>query len=126
MDPETINQYLEVFKTIGAWIGALGVAWWKLSRWVRDLETYQSTTSAQVEKMATASLDLAKAITVMSVKLEEREKDTLRLEGALEMHRKDMARINDNLNELSGNIKALWRTLQNIHPAQVPKRASDY
>ncbi len=126
MDPETINQYLEVFKTIGAWIGALFLGWWKLSRWVRDVETYQKTTTVQLEKVATANLELVKAITAMTVKIEEREKDTLRLEGALEMHRKDMARINDNLNELSGNIKALWRTLQNIHPAQVPKRASDY
>lgn len=126
MDPETINQYLEVFKTIGAWIGALFLGWWKLSRWVRDVETYQKTTTVQLEKVATANLELVKAITAMTVKIEEREKDTLRLEGALEMHRRDMSRINDNLNELGGNIKALWRTLQNIHPTQVPKRASDY
>lgn len=126
MSPETINQYLEVFKTLGAWIGALFLGWWKLSRWVRDLETYQSTTTAQLDKVATANLELVKAITAMTIKIEEREKDTLRLEGALEMHRRDMSRINDTLNELGGNIKALWRTLQNLHPTQVPKRASDY
>jgi len=125
LDPDKLSTYLGILGALGSGVAAFGAAWWRFSRWVYDLDSHQDKTNEQLLRLADSNLRLTEAITIMTVKLEEREKDTLKLEGAIELQRKDVKDVISSLQTNTSNLDALWRTLKIVYPDKVLKRMSD-
>lgn len=125
LDPERLQQALELLGTIGSGVVAFGALWWKFSRWINNKEAFQKETNRLLKEFGATISKLSETHTVMTVKLEEREKDLLKLEGALEVQRKDMIGVITSLQKTAGSLDALWRTMQNVYPDQVERRMSD-
>ena len=125
LDPDVITQYLEIAGVIGSGLVAFGAAWWRFSKWVHSLDGDRERANEQLLKMSESLLKLTEAITVVSVKLDEREEDTIKLEGAMDAQRKDLMSLVAALQKTSSSLDALWRTMQVTHADQVPTRLSD-
>jgi hypothetical protein len=100
---------------------------------INKLEMSEVTTEAllkeftkQLGKVALTNEKLAIAVATMSTKLDEREKDILKIEGAVSVTQKNLIDTIGTIKETSGSLSAMWRTLQRLFPDQVPARASDY
>jgi len=70
-------------------------------------------------------IDISTQIGVLSTKLDEREKDITRLEGANEILRKDNSDLKGDVQSLKDSVKAIWETLTSIFPEKIPKRPKD-
>lgn len=125
LDSSTIQTYLEIIGAIATGLITLGAAWWKFSRWVHDLETSSQNSKTELEAISKSVDKMAEALTVLAVKLDEREKDLLKLEGSLEVQRKDFVSVITSLQKTSSSLDALWRTMQAVYPDKVPRRLSD-
>jgi hypothetical protein len=145
-DPTTI----ETLQFIGAIAGgiftffaAIFGATWRISRHMskyqerfETLERNNAQTSESIVKLGdkfihhlkslyASNQELTKTITVFGVKLDEREKDYLRLEGQIDGARKNILELTGGIRETKASLDALWLTLQRLFPDKVPGRLSD-
>lgn len=125
LDVTTIESTLGIVATVISGLIAFGAAWWRFSKWVHTLETDKEQSAEGLKKLVESHLKLTEAITVLTVKLDEREKDTIKLEGAIDAQRKDMVSIITSLHKTSSSLDALWKTMQNLYSDKVPRRLSD-
>jgi seryl-tRNA synthetase len=125
IDVGTIESTLGIVTTVVSGLIAFGAAWWRFSRWVHSLEADREKSSGEIGKLIASHVKLTESITILSVKLEEREKDTMKLEGAIDAQRKDMVSVITSLQRTSSSLDALWRTMQNLYSDKVPRRISD-
>jgi seryl-tRNA synthetase len=125
LDVDTLESTLGIATTIVSGLVAFGVAWWRFSRWVHTLDADREKYGSELNRLTESHCKLTEAITVLSVKLDEREKDTIKLEGAIDSQRKDLVTVITSLQKTSSSLDALWRTMQNLHSDQVPRRLSD-
>jgi hypothetical protein len=125
LDPEQIQQILEILGTIGTGLIAFGGVWWKFSKWLNNKENFQKETNKILKDFGEVIQRLSDTNTVFTVKLEEREKDLMKLEGALEIQRRDMVGVITSLQKTAGSLDALWKTMQSVYPDKVPRRLSD-
>lgn len=135
-DLSQIKGYLDLLYTIGTILGAMGVLWWRIARAsFRNKEAFKSLQRAVGEMIATNKIrdkeitrevhDLSRHLAALTAKLEEREKDINKLEGALDVSRKDIVLLVSSLQQSTSSLDAMWRTLQKLFPDQVPQRMSD-
>lgn len=124
-DPAQWNSYLQLAITGGSLLGGVGALWWKISRSSVKTGLLLTTLKDQVEKLTAANVEITKAFSVVSTKLEEREKDIIKLEGVVDSSRKDMIHVVASLQQATSSLDAMWRTLRELFPNQVPARLSD-
>lgn len=121
-DPQKL---VELLTGVSAALGGVGALWWKITRAFARAGIDIEGMKAGMDKMAHTTLELTKAVVQLSTKLDEREKDIYKLEGSLDGQRKDMLQVISGLQQATGSLDALWRTLQKLYPDKVPQRASD-
>ncbi len=139
---EHLNQYASVFEiakmafetsvSFFGFLTALWVVWRKayksIQRYTTQVDTmvtkFEDMVKSQ-EKLVAHQQRLTEGLAAFGVKIEGREKDILRLEGAMDATRKDMIQLVSAVQQTSGSLDGLWHTLQILFPSQVPKRASD-
>lgn len=125
MGIETVKEAFELAGLVLSGIIAIGVWWWKAAQNVHKITHAQAHTQEQLLKMADTNLKLTEAVTVFGVKIDGLEKDISKLEGGLEVQRRDTMNLISTLQQTTSSLDALWRTLQNMYPDKVPRRASD-
>ncbi len=108
------------------------VAFWRLSAWVHaittGLDSLTKTVSAlklEVTKMDDAIGDIGTDVSGLYQAMHEREKDVLRLEGRMDQTNTLIVQTIGQMQGVQGSTDALWRSLQKLHPTEVPRRASD-
>lgn len=129
---ELLKVLFETGASFIAFMSALFVVWRKVKKSIDHYTTqvdclavkFGDIVKAQ-EKLSEHQEKLTNALTRFGVKIEARERDTIRLEGAMDATRKDMIQLVSAVQQASGSLDGLWRTLQTLFPSQVPKRASD-
>lgn len=117
-NPEQVNQILAALGTIAA-------LWWRVSKAAAKNHLDQENLKTEVIRLSAASVEAVRVITQLATKLDEREKDVIRLEGALEAVRRDQVQIISSLQQAVSSMNAMWRAMDSLHPDAVPKRASD-
>lgn len=129
LDPK---DYIEILTALIGLFSAVIFLWWRLSKGIgkfvastEALGDAQKSTNEKLGKLADAYTNLGNSIVRLETKLEEREKDISRLEGALEVGRKDMINVITSLQQCTSSLDAMWRTLQGLFPDKVPARMSD-
>lgn len=125
LTPENISVALQIGGVILGAIGAAVALVWKLSRIFHTNAERMGRIADCTKALTIAVNNLATKFATLETLVAEREKDTLRLEGALETTRKDLALAAKGLNLADSNVKALWITLRNLFPDKVPARMSD-
>ncbi len=136
----------DAIQAAAAIVGLLGTAlvtWWRITKRLHDYVTAQNATLAALDKLriqvahsakrtherldlfAKDVVSLKSDLATFSVLMHEREKDVSRLEGQLEQLSSIVIEQVGAVRESTANLAALWRTLQTLHPTQVPRRASD-
>jgi hypothetical protein len=123
-----IDSYKDLFEAMTAaltFLAAFGALWWRISKSAVKTSLVMRDMGTQLEKLTLASADLTKSFITLATKLDEREKDIVKLEGSIDTQRKDMIHLISALQQSSGSLNALWRTMQSLFPQDVPKRASD-
>lgn len=123
-----INSYKDLFEAGTAGLGflaAFGALWWRISKSAVKTSLVIKEMGLQLEKLTHVNLELTKSFVSLSTKLDEREKDIIKLEGSIDTQRKDLIHLISALQQTGGSLTAMWRTLQNLFPNAVPKRASD-
>lgn len=113
-------------------VSALFLLWRKVTKAIIAYTAHIDAMSARFEEIVTSQkrlgdhqVDLTKALAILAERLEGRERDITKMEGALDSTRKDMMQLVSVIHQSTSSLDALWRTLQTLFPAQVPKRASD-
>lgn len=127
-----IRGHLELCIEVGSILGSFFMLWWKISGKVhlaiREMECLKKASAESTksnEEIRKVISNLARAASGLRATLVEREKDILKLEGAIESHQRTQIELIGTIKETVGNLEAIWRTLQVLHPDRVPKRASD-
>jgi len=125
MTPDQIQALVAVAGLVVSGLGGGLALLWKVSR-------YFHTNDTRLDRLASVVVDLAKSqeqagrdFAAMRVMLQEREKDTMRLEGITDATRKDLMTVTGDLRNTVDKIEALWLTLQQLFPDQVRPRLSD-
>lgn len=121
-NPELI---LQVLAGGASFVSGIGALWWKLSKVAARFHLDQENIKSELIRFSAAHVETVRALTQLSTKIDEREKDVIRLEGAFEATRRDQIHLITGLQQAVGSLDAVWRTLQALHPDTVPKRASD-
>jgi len=121
-NPELI---LQVLAGVGSFVSGIAALWWKLSKMAARFHLDQENIKAELIRFSASHVETSKALVQLATKLDEREKDVIRLEGAFEATRRDQMHLISGLQQAVGSLDAVWRTLQTLHPDSVPKRASD-
>jgi hypothetical protein len=141
---------LETIKLISAIVGGLlgvlataGTVIWRISRNAakfqarfegleagflqlsNNISENEKKTQQYFRTVHAGSQEISKSFMVLSTKLEEREKDSLRMEGAIDETRKNILELTGGIRESKASLDALWLTLQKLFPDKVPARLSD-
>ena len=125
---EIVSRYqplLEVGGLLFGGLGAIWAIWWKFSQSYAKTSMEFASMKKQISKSDSLTLDMTKALVQLATKLDEREKDIAKLEGAMDVQRRDMMEVIKGLQAAVSSLDGMWRTLQTIHPDKVPRRASD-
>ena len=143
LDALTLQDVLAVLGFLGALLGSAWAVWWRVTSRLHAFIEAQTSTRTAVDELAAAlatskaelaqRLDLltrrlgtaARELNTLATLVSEREKDSARLEGQVEQLGVMIVRQVAAVNQASSSLDAIWRTLQVLHPGQVPKRASD-
>lgn len=115
------NEYKEIATVL---IGVIAF-WWRAAKTAARYEVEFGVLKDAVAKNIGRQEKLVDMVTTLVVKIDEREKDTTRLEGALELQRRDMMEVVKGLHQATSSLDAMWRTLQTMFPDRVRKSASD-
>jgi len=124
LSPETLTPWMELAGILGTGLLAFGSMWWKFAVWLKAKEDFQALANEQIKLLLESSKMAGTALNTLTLKIEEREKDLIKLEGALEVQRKDMIGVITSLQKTAGSLDALWRTLETISPEKI-RRLSD-
>ena len=122
---EMLDHYKELIGIVLGFVTTIGTIWWKIAAAFTKTQIDIKNLYKHFNSIATVTGNLSTSVTELSTKLQEREKDIMRLEGAIEVERKDMITVITNLQQTTSSLNALWRTLDNLFPEAIPKRASD-
>lgn len=129
---ELLVEYLDTILAVGGAVVSVFVAWWRFTKWVgkvsNQFEEIQKSVAEHGEtlrKVGALTSKLTQAIHSMSQNLNQREKDVVKIEGALELSQRTQMQLIGQIEKVVGSLDGVWRTLQAIHPERVPKRASD-
>lgn len=129
---EYLKSFVELAVAFGSFMGGLWVLWRKVSKAIDkyttqvDLMAVEFAKLGEAHKILTSTQEkVACALSDLATRLLEREKDISKLEGAMDATRKDMIHLVSAIQQSSGSLDGLWRTLQTLFPNQVPRRASD-
>lgn len=135
-------------------VGACVLGWWRLTLVVHRYVAAQNATLVAVDKLrvqvahtgkrTSERLDLfardvvavrdgvaqelgklRTELATLTVVMNEREKDIARLEGQIENLSAIVVKQVGAVRDATGNLNAIWKTLQVLHPDKVPRRASD-
>lgn len=135
---DQIESLLAIIGSVGAFFIFLGTLVWRLSTKVHTLTMMAPeivklrSQIAHTGKLTREAVDvvaqrvgaLEQGLAGHAAILAEREKSTLKLEGKMEQAHDDMLKVVSSLTQVMGSVDALWRTLERIHPDQIPRRAS--
>lgn len=110
-NPDLIAQVMAGGLSFGAGIAAL---WWKLSRVAKQVHLRHEHISAQILKFSTVQMGIVRLMTQLATKLDRREKDILRLEGAFEATRRDQMHLISALQQTIGSFDAVRRTIESL------------
>lgn len=116
---------LQVIAGGASFVSGIGALWWKLSKLAARFHLDQENIKSELIRFSATHLETSKALVQLATKLDEREKDVIRLEGAFEATRRDQIHLITGMQQAVGSLDAVWRTLQTLHPDAVPRRASD-
>ncbi len=125
MNIEQLDHYKELIGMILGFVTTIGTIWWRVAASFTKTQLDIKNLYKHFNSIANVTTDLSRSVTQLSTKLEEREKDIMRLEGALEVERKDMISVITGLQQATSSLNAMWRTLDSLFPDAIPKRASD-
>ncbi len=122
MTLDTVKDNLELLAAAAGVVGfifsclaGLLVWLWKLSGWVRGIETPEERETR--EKALSGSLEAIRlSMAQLTVTMAEREKDTNKIEGKLEMARDDFAKATGVLERLTASTESLWNFLSTKYP----------
>jgi hypothetical protein len=122
------SQNKELIDNLWAFLGILAgvmALWWKIS--LSFTKTYLEFHRLQLhtKQMEAVLNQMTRALITHTEQLDARERDLRKLEGAIEVQRRDLVGIIASLQQSTGSLDAMWRTLQNLFPERVPRRASD-
>lgn len=98
-----------------SFVSGIAALWWKMSTVATRVENIR----AQLLRFSTAHMGTVRALMQLSAKLDGREKDILRLEGAFEATRRDQIHLISGLQQAVGSLDAIRRTIQALHPDMV-------
>ena len=129
-------QIIATVSALSIHMVGLSIILWKVSRWVTQRDEAIKTTligtkeNSEDIKALTKSLSRYARETSQGIaKLEQmalqREKGQDHIEGQVDACRRSVMELTAELSKVIGNLDALWITLQNLFPDQIPKRASD-
>ena len=132
MTPSDIREWVgPVVELLGALAAFCGFAWGLLRKGQKYVEVQKNL----VEAVRTLNVSVSDArkeaaqttyeVARLKVSLDQREREISRLEGKLQTVHTDYKENAAKLYEVIGQLAALWKTLQTLHPDRVPKRASD-
>lgn len=131
-DPAQLKGYLDLIYTVGTIISAVGLLYWRIAKSAarnkaafRALQKQVATLIEVNRNFGKDNHELSKQLVSITTKLDEREKDINKLEGALEASRKDIVLLVSSLQQTTSSLDAMWRTLQKLFPDQVRQRLSD-
>ena len=126
---QIFQPFLEFFGATFIIIGGFTTIYIKflrpITKSIDQSEIINRQLSNQIANMTKTNEELARAVLELTVKISEREKDIVRLEGAVDVTQRNLLETIGIVREASGSLDAMWRTLQRLFPSEVPKRASD-
>lgn len=113
-------------------LGSTLVLVWRASGWVatleaadRDLARATAELKDEVAKVDETVSGFGTRIGEIRHAVDTQAKDSGRLEGRIEQLADASVRTTSSLERTIGNLDAVWRTLERLHPNQVTKRLSD-
>lgn len=124
----SLREWIEPFLAL---VTLLGIGWAMLHKASRFVDAVKANTEAvtklRIEVAAGSKKvgELAAEVGTLKLLAAEREKDVNRMEGQMGMVRSDYAATVKELGVVSGNLAALWGTLQALFPEKIPKRLID-
>ena len=104
---------------------SLVVATWRISGWARRVVDGQRALVHEASRAKAHLSKLTGAIQDLSRRIEDGEKQDARLEGKIEQGQQTQVRLIAAIQQATGSLDALWRTLHALFPEKVPKRSSD-
>lgn len=132
LSPDSVQALVAVASFLGSLAAAVVLGIWRLSKWAARLAAGQAAALSalkavddQVEALGAEVQELVAAHRETRIHLGVREREITRIEGKLEAGTAEAHRLNASVTEVLASIKALWSTLQTLHPDKVPRRASD-
>ncbi len=143
LTPEQIQAIVAVVGAVVTAVSTGLVLYWRLAARVTAFIAAQNATLMAVDKMRVQLAGTAKRFSeqgnafardlegvkgelkAFSAIMHEREKDLSRVEGQIEQLGSVVVKQVATMQGVLSSTEALWRTLQSIHPQQVPKRASE-
>lgn len=102
-----------------SFVSGIAALWWKMSTVATRVHLGHENIRAQLLRFSTVHMGTVRVLTQLSAKLDGREKDILRLEGAFEATRRDQIHLISGLQQAVGSLDAIRRTLQALHPDMV-------
>ncbi len=143
LTPEQIQAIVAVVGAVVTAVSTGLVLYWRLAARVTAFIAAQNATLVAVDKMRVQLAGTAKrfseqgvlfardldgvkgAVSSFTLVMHEREKDLSRVEGQIEQLGTVVIKQVATMQGAMSSIDAVWRTLQNLHPQAVPKRASE-
>jgi hypothetical protein len=129
---DNLEAIVAVGGVLAAAVSGAAATIWKVSQWSARAEVADAARDKAIAELVdklggvtTALATLGSAIREMRVGLKIRERDHAKTEGKLEQTQQSLVQVIATLQQASGSLNALWKTLQTLHPERVPKRASD-
>lgn len=136
MNVSELKDHLELLVAIGslasAIITAIAVGAWRVGSWARRVVEGQRALSdahrgmaEQFSRARQQLVALTRGVDDLKRRIEEGEKQDARLEGKIEQAQQTTVKLIAAMQQSTGSLDALWRTLHALFPDRVPKRAGD-
>jgi hypothetical protein len=119
--PEQITTGIAVLTFFGSCLAAF---WW-VTRAIHEAAATQKQLVEAVKTMASQIELLRIDVTQLKSHAAYRDRTESKHEGRMEQLQSATMKVIGSLQQVSGSLDAVWRTLQRLHPEVVPKRASD-
>lgn len=141
--PDAIQAAVAVLGAVGSLFAFLGLFLWRMSGRVHEMLATQVAVTNELallrkqmllsarglrdslEAQSRRLVDLERSFAILAAGLAEREKDITKLEARAEQTHDDFLKVVSSLTQVMSSNDAMWRSLQRLHPNDIPKRASD-
>lgn len=116
MDISQVKGFFDTGTAAVAFFGAILAMLWKSSKSIAQAMLLLQQLKKSVTSLEKTLHTHSEGLLRLTLKFDQKEKEHSRLEGALEVQRKDLMSIVTRLQEASSSLGALWKTLEHLHP----------